>query len=72
MANLKSSAPSRGVQDVGEGDYVKVGGQWKRISHNTAAGSERLPREWTVTTADGRSYGMFDIQRYAKDGDLDE
>lgn len=71
MANLKSDAPSRSVTDVGRGDYVKIGGQWKEIASNSAAGSERLPRDWTVTTTDGCSYGMFSINRYARKGDLD-
>lgn len=70
MAHLKSDAPSRGVQDVGRGDYVKIGSQWKRISSNSASGAERLPRSWTVTTEDGCSYDMWSINRYAKAEDL--
>jgi hypothetical protein len=71
MAKLKEDAPFRSVTDVGPGDYVKVGSEWKQIASNSAAGSERTPREWTVTTRDGGSYGMWNIKRYAKKGDLD-
>lgn len=71
MANLKSDAPSRSVTDVGRGDYVKIGGQWKEIASNSAAGAGHTPRHWTVETTDGGSYGMFSINRYAKKEDLD-
>ncbi len=71
MAHLKSDAPSRSAMDVGPGDYVKIGSQWKRISANTAAGAERTPRNWTVTTEDGGSYDMWSINRYAKREDLE-
>jgi hypothetical protein len=67
----KKSSPTRGAQDVGPGDYVKVGGSWKRISSNSASGTQTLPRSWTVSTEDGASYSMWDIGRYAKREDLD-
>lgn len=68
---LKSDVPSRGVTDVGNGDYVKISGRWKKISSNSAAGADRLPRHWEVQTEDGARYGMFNIQRYAKAEDLE-
>lgn len=73
MANprLKATAPSRSVTDVGPGDFVKIGSQWKEITANTAAGAERTPRDWTVTTTGGSPHGMFSINRYAKKEDLE-
>ncbi len=68
---LKSAAPIRGVTDVGPGDYVKIGSEWKQVAANTATGIERTPRDWTVWTTDHRVYGMFDINRYAKKEDLE-
>jgi len=59
----------RSVTDVGPGDYVKVGRQWKKILTNTAFNEPRTPREWTVTTVDGCSYSGWEINDYAKDGD---
>lgn len=61
---------TRSVTEVGPGDFVKVGTQWKQIASNSAAGAERTPRSWSVTTTDGGSYGMYDIGRYAKKEDL--
>lgn len=66
---LRLSAPSRSVTEVGPGDYVKIGRRWERISANSAQGTERAPREWTVHTDNGR-YGMWSINRYAKAEDL--
>lgn len=57
---------TRSVTEVGPGDFVKVGTEWKEISHNSAAGAERTPKSWSVRTTDGGSYGMYDIRRYAK------
>jgi hypothetical protein len=71
MSRLKSDTPSRSVNEVGRGDYVKIGAQWKRIESNSASGAERTPRNWTVTTEDGASYDMWSINRYAKAEDLD-
>lgn len=68
---LKRDAPSRSCTQVGPGDYVKIGHEWKRIADNTAHGQDRLPRTWTVTTEDGQRYTMFDINRYAMATDLD-
>lgn len=68
---LKTSAPVRGAKDVKEGDYVKIGSQWKQIASNTAFGEERTPRHWTVRTTDGASYDMFGINRYALADDLE-
>ncbi len=61
--------PARSVTEVGKGDFIKVGGQWKEIASNTAAGAERTPKSWTVTTTDGGKYGMFNIDRYATKDD---
>lgn len=70
---LKDKAPSRSVTEVGPGDYIKApGGSWLKIAANTAHGSERTPRDWTVTTEGGGRYGMFNINRYAKAGDLEK
>ena len=68
---LKPEAPVRSATDVGAGDYVKVNGQWKPIASNSAEGSERTPRNWTVRTEDGASYDMYSISRYAKAADLE-
>lgn len=69
--NLKQEAPARGVTEVGPGDYVKIGQRWERVTANTAQGASHAPRSWTVQTEGGRSYGMYDIGRYAKAEDLD-
>lgn len=70
---LKRDAPGRGCTDVGPGDFVKVGRRWVEIKSNTAHGQgPRTPRDWTVTTADGGSHGMFGIRCYAKAEDLEE
>jgi hypothetical protein len=69
--HLKDDAPSRSVTDVGQGDYVKIGGSWERIASNSAAGASHTPRDWTVTTEDGAEYGMMNIQLYAKADDLE-
>lgn len=65
-----SEKQARDVKEIGPGDYVKVGGQWKQIESNSAYGETATPRSWGVRTTDGGSYGMWDIQRYAKKGDL--
>lgn len=67
---LKEQAPSRSVEEIGPGDYVKVRGRLERVVSNTAQGAEHTPRHWTVQTESG-SYGMFDIARYAKSGDVE-
>jgi len=69
--NLKSNAPSRSVQDVGPGDYVKIGSRWEKVVSNTATGAEHTPRSWTVRTEGGGEHGMFGINRYAKAEDLE-
>jgi hypothetical protein len=69
--NLKPWVPSRSAMDVGAGDFVKVGGQWKAIVSNTAEGQKVTPRNWTVQTEDGNSYTMWDIDRYAKKDDIE-
>lgn len=68
--NLKNDAPSRSVTDVGPGDYVKIGSQWREIKFNSAHGQQRTPKSWTVRTTDGASHEMFGINRYAKKEDL--
>ena len=68
---IKTSAPSRSVQEIGPGDYVKVGGRFEKVSSNSAHGADHTPRNWTVTTEGGRSYSMWDIGRYAKAGDVE-
>lgn len=71
VKRLKSKVPARSVTDVGAGDYVKVNGRWEPIASNTAKGAARTPRSWTVRTTGGASYGMFEIDRYAKAEDLE-
>jgi hypothetical protein len=68
---LKSDAPSRSVAEVGAGDFVKIGSQWKEISSNTAEGATRTPRNWTIRTTDGTSHDMFGVNRYARREDLE-
>lgn len=72
MKRLKRDAPSRGVTDVGTGDYVKIGQRWQKIQDNSAEGAKHTPRHWTVTTEGGGSHGMYGINRYAKAEDLEE
>ena len=69
---LRTDAPIRSVTEVGSGDFVKVGTEWKRITTNSAAGETRTPRSWGITTEDGKSLGMFDISRYARASDLED
>jgi hypothetical protein len=64
------AAPSRGVTEVGPGDYVKIGSRWRRIESNSAHGAERTPPSWTVRTEGGAAHGMFGINRYAKKEDM--
>lgn len=66
MPSIKEDAPVRSVMEVGAGDFIKVGSQWREIRHNTATGAERTPRHWTVETTDGQCHSMFGINRYAK------
>jgi hypothetical protein len=68
---LKKSVPTRSVMDVGRGDYVKIGQRWEKIVANSASGAGTTPRHWEVRTKGGGSYGMFQINRYAKAGDLE-
>lgn len=68
----KNSSPNRSVTDVGPGDYVKIGSCWRRITHNSAHGQERTPKNWSVTTEGGASHGMFGINRYAKAEDMEK
>ena len=69
----RADAPGRDVTDVGPGDYVKVGSRWERIESNSAHGAERAHDAWpwTVRTENGRSYGGFSINRYAKAEDME-
>jgi hypothetical protein len=71
MKTLKRDAPSRGATDVGAGDYVKIGSQWRKITSNSATGADRTPRDWTVTTENGGSHGPMGINRYAKAEDIE-
>lgn len=68
---LKDGVPTRSVTDVGPGDFIKVGSQWKEIQSNSAHGSEHTPKHWDVRTTDGGTHGMFGINRYAKASDLE-
>jgi len=68
---FRPGVPTRNVTEVGKGDLVKIGQDWKRIHTNSAAGAERVPRNWTITTADGSTYDMYGINRYAKWEDLE-
>lgn len=65
------SAPTRAVTDVGPGDFVKIGSEWRRIASNTAFNAAVTPRSWVVRTQDGATHGMWDINAYAKDEDLE-
>lgn len=67
----KNNAPSRSVQEIGPGDYVKIGSHWEKVTGNTAQGAEHTPRSWTVTTEGGREHGMYGINRYAKAEDIE-
>mgnify|MGYP001601615724 CR=1 FL=1 len=71
VKRLREDAPSRSVRDVGPGDFVKIGSRWERIRDNSAYGADHTPRNWTVTTEGGGSYGMTQINRYAKAEDLE-
>ncbi len=67
---LKDLKTARGVTEVGPGDYIKVCGAWVKIESNTAFGETRTPKNWVIKDVHGGSYGMFDVSRYAKAGDL--
>ena len=67
---LSKDAPFRTAKDIGEGDFIKVNGAWKRVKSNTATGQQPLPDNWTVRTVDGKSYTRRQIIRYAKPGDF--
>lgn len=71
MSRIKRDAPTRRVTEVGRGDFVKIRGVVREIESNTAHGAVRTPRDWIVRTTDGGSYGMFDVDRYAKAEDLE-
>ncbi|MDB5184353.1 MAG: hypothetical protein JWN38_161 [Candidatus Saccharibacteria bacterium] len=71
MSRLKRDTPVRDVTQVGKGDFVKVGSQWKEIESNPAEGASCSPRDWVVRTTDGGQYGMFGIHRYAKAEDIE-
>jgi hypothetical protein len=68
---LKADAPDRSVTDVGPGDFIKMGGVWQQIVSNSATGATRTPRSWSIRTQDGRTYGMYQIQQYAKASDME-
>ena len=71
MKTIRYNAPIRSANEVGAGDHVKIGSQWKQIASNSAAGSERVPRHWSVQTTDGAHHEMFSINRYAKKEDIE-
>jgi hypothetical protein len=60
---------ARSATEVGPGDWVKIGQRWERILTNTAFGATPVPREWVVVTQQGRTFTMWEINAYAKDGD---
>jgi hypothetical protein len=66
------SAPSRSVTDIGPGDYIKVGRQWKQVRSNSDHGADRPQRDgnWRVTTTDGSTYSGWGINLYAKAEDM--
>lgn len=57
---------SVGVTEAGPGDWIKVGGVWKRIKWNSAYRADPLPRLWRVETVGGETFGMYDIELYGK------
>jgi hypothetical protein len=57
------------VTEVGPGDWIKVRGEWKQIKSNDAF-QKKLPRKWDIITTDGLTHGMWDIDRYAKAGEM--
>ena len=68
---LKSSDTMRSATEVGKGYFVKIGGNWKRISSNTATGASSVHGGWTIRTEDGCTYGAREVNRYAKAEDLE-
>lgn len=60
--------PMRSIDEVGRGDFVKVGTTWKKITSITPGG--RFRRDQTIRTADGCQYNMGDINRYGKAEDF--
>ena len=70
-SSIKDKAPSRDVTDIGPGDYVKIGSRFEKVTSNSAHGAEQLPRNWTIRTEGGGTYGMYDIARYAKAEDVE-
>ena len=77
MKTLRPDVPPRDVTEVGPGDYIQlVDGTWLPIETNSAHG-QALPRDWEIVTgpsrlpAKYRTYGMYNIRRYAKAEDLE-
>ena len=71
MVWLKAEAPIRNVTEVGPGDFVRIGRQWIEILSNTAHGAPELPKSWSIECDDGNCYGMFSVDRYAKQEDFE-
>jgi hypothetical protein len=67
---------SRNIHEIGPGDFVKVGGEYKEVKSTWGVGTgNRLakPSEggFGVITTDGRRVGMMEAQAYAKKEDLE-
>jgi hypothetical protein len=70
----RHDAPSRGVTEIGPGDYVKIGSRWERVVSNSDYGAERPQRDgnWRVQTEGGGTHSGWSINRYAKAEDMEE
>ena len=56
------------VYDVGKGDFIKVKSRLVEIVEKTMIHDSKNGhvKSWTITGADGKEYGMFDVNLYLK------
>ena len=68
---LKPNAPFRMVREIGRGDFVKVGNEWKEVALNTAFGETPIPASWEVIATDGARHSSISITGFAKREDFE-
>ena len=69
---LRDDAPSRGINDMEAGDFVKIGSTWKQIESVSGNVQTNPKGDWSVRTTDSGTHSGWGINRYAKAGDLEE
>lgn len=66
------------INEVGPGDYVKVGsGRYEKIAriektYHPDFPNSAVPRSWTVVTENGQRVGMFEARSYHKKEELEK